>query len=56
MSQAASKALGSFAGAFGNILQVPDKAFGQAGVGEKDRQEIEMEEEMRQMQLIASQK
>ena len=46
-------------GAFGNILSVPNNAFGQEGVptsNPADRHYQMIEEEMRQKQLIASQK
>lgn len=58
-AEVAQRAFDSVTGAFGNILSVPSNAFGQGAPpagNPADRHYQIIEEEMRQKQLIASQK
>lgn len=52
----ASQALSSVTGAFGNIMSVPANAFGQGSPSSAVHESQLIEAEMRQKQLIASQK
>lgn len=52
----AAQAISSVTGAFGNILSVPENAFGQASPGSAPPESQLIETEMRHKQLLASQK
>ena len=52
----ASQALNSVTGAFGNLTSVPENVFGQGSPGSAVHESQLIEAEMRQKQLIASQK